>query len=144
MSLIVDVADAIVSKLNTMAFSLPLTAVRAYRPVFTLEDLATLRVTVVPKSLLIKPGTRSACYYECAVDIAVQRKIDPAATEAATIDPLMDLTQEIADCLRLAKLDALPELSWIALANDPIWAPEHLDQQGVFTSLLTVTYWCGR
>ena len=57
MPLALDIADAVVSELNqaqeppAAGFGQTFTAVRAYRPVYDLADLKTLRVTVVPKGL---------------------------------------------------------------------------------------------
>jgi len=137
-SAVVQVADAVVASLNAGSFAPPFTAQRRYRPAFDLAELDTLRVSVVPKSVEITNATRSASYFDCTVDIGVQQKVD--ADDANAIDSLMDLVQQLADHLRLQRLSGLPEAVWLRIANEPVFAPEHLDQQRVFTSVISVTY----
>ena len=137
-SAVVQVADAVVASLNAGSFSVPFVAQRRYRPTFDLAELDTLRVSVVPESVETINATRSASYFDCTVDIGIQQKVD--ADDAGAIDALMDLVQEIVDHLRMQRLDDLPEAAWLRIANKPVFAPEHLDQQRVFTSVVTVTY----
>jgi len=137
-SVVVQVADAVVASLNAGSFSVPFVAQRRYRPTFDLAELDTLRVSVVPKSIEIANATRGRNQFDCVIDIGVQQKIDTDDTGA--IDALMDLVQQIIDHLRKQQLDDLPEAAWLRIANEPVFAPEHLDQQRVFTSVVTVTY----
>ena len=64
MSLIIDIADAVVARLNAGQFSRPLEAVRRYRPVFDLQELQTLRVSVVPKSVSIATAARDSGFFD--------------------------------------------------------------------------------
>ena len=144
MSLVVDIADAVVGELNAApggTFSQTFTAERKVLPVHELKDLADLKVTVVPKAVEISGSTRAASQYEITIDIGVQRKLAPGSgdpdTEVATLGTLVD---EIADYIRRRPLSAAPWASWVSIANDPVYAPEHLLEQRVFTSVLTVTY----
>jgi hypothetical protein len=137
-SVILDVANAVVASLNAASFSQELTAERRYRPTFELADLDTLRVSVVPKSLRIGSATRAANYFDCAIDVGVQKKVN--VDEPAEVDALMNLVEEITDHLRMSRLEALPEAAWLSIENEPVFAPEHLDQERVFTSVLTVRY----
>ncbi|NLE59420.1 MAG: hypothetical protein GX616_13745 [Planctomycetes bacterium] len=57
--------------------------------------------------------------------------------EVAALSTLMD---QIADFLRRRPLAAAPFAAWISIANEPVYAAEHLAEQRVFTSVLTVTY----
>lgn len=138
MSTIINVADAVVASLNAGSFSQEFTAERKYQPVFELLELADLKVSVVPKSVSITTASRNDGYFDCAVDIGVQKKVD--VDEPDEIDALVDLVEEIADHLRMSRLDELPEAAWLSIENEPVFAAEHLDQQRTFTSLLTVTY----
>ena len=72
------------------------------------------------------------------MDVAIQRKL--LTVNPADVDPLMDLVQEIADVLTRLKLAAAPEASWLRIANTPIYAPDHMQEKRMFTSVLTVTY----
>ncbi|GJQ27805.1 MAG: hypothetical protein HBSAPP02_28370 [Phycisphaerae bacterium] len=136
MSTILTIADAVTASLNAGPFDPALNAERRYQPAFDLVDLAALKVSVVPKSVTISNATRTDGYFDCAIDIGVQKKI----ADDAEIDALVDLVEQIADHLRQKRLDDAPEAAFVSIANEPVFAPEHLDQQRVFTSLLTVTY----
>ena len=137
-STIIALADAVVASLNAGPFSLPVTVQRGYRPAVELPDLAAVKVTVIPKSLAISAATRADGFYDCAIDIGVQRKVN--ADDGPTLDGLMHLVEEIADRLRLHRLEAFPGAAWLAIENDPIFAPDHLEKERVFTSVVTVTY----
>ncbi len=136
MSTIVDIADAITLSLNAGVFSPSFTAMRMFRPAFGLPDLATLQVSVVPKALTITSATRTSSYFDCAVDIGVQKKI----SADAEIDVLVGLVEQIVDHLRQKRLTGIPAAAFISIANEPVLALEHLDQERVFTSVLTLTY----
>jgi len=137
-STINQIADAIVQSLNAGSFSMPVEAQRCYQPVHDLSQLQQLRVSVVPKSLTATIAARSDSYFDCAIDIGVQRKVDADDQEA--LDGLMHLVEEIADHLRFHRLDAFPNAAWLSVENNPIFAPDHLEKERVFTSVLTVTY----
>jgi len=141
MSLVTDIADAVVTELGVAppgTFSETFTAERCVLPEFDLQDLAELKVTVVPKSVEITGSTRAASQYEIAVDVGVQKKLGKDLdAEVAALGMLVD---EVADYLRKRTLDQAPFAMWIGITNDPVYAPEHLAEQRVFTSILTVTY----
>ena len=137
-SSLIALADAIVASLNAGAFSLPFEAHRGYRPAVGLPDLAAVKVTVIPKSLTISAATRADGFYDCAIDIGVQRKVN--ADDPAELDALMRLVEEIGDHLRGRPLDGFPAAVWLSLENEPVFVPEHLEKEHVFTSVLTVTY----
>lgn len=141
MSLVIDIADAVTAELNEApagTFDLAITAVRRVLPEFELADLAELKVSVVPKSVVITGSTRAASQFEIAVDIGVQKKLGKDLdAEVAALSTLMD---QIADYLRRRSLTAASFAAWVSIANEPVYAPEHLAEQRVFTSVLTVTY----
>ena len=138
MAVITDIADAVVTELNGHTFSQPLTAVRYYRPVFDLAEMSALHVSVVPKAVAIERLNRSRHQEDYQVDVAVQKKVD--AVDNATLDPLTALVQEVADFLRGRRLAAYPGAVCVGVRNEPIYAPEHLDDLRQFTSVLTLTY----
>ena len=141
MSLATDVADAVAAELNAAdpgTFSQAFTAERKVLPAFDLADLAELKVCLVPKSVTITGSTRTASQYEIAVDVGIQKKLGKDLDgEVASLGTLVD---EIADYLTRRPLSAAPFAAWVAMANEPVYAPEHLAEQRVFTSVLTVTY----
>jgi hypothetical protein len=142
MSFATDIADAVAMELNAAdsgSFSQTFTAERSVLPVHELKDLIDLKVAIVPKVVEISGSTRSVSQYDIAVDIGVQKKLATTDidTEVATLGTLVD---EIADYLRRRPLTAAPHAVWVNTVNEPVYAPEHLAEQRVFTSVLTVTY----
>jgi len=68
----------------------------------------------------------------------VQKKLGKDLdTEVAALCGLMD---QIADYLRRRALPGVPGAAGVRTQNEPVYAPEHLAEQRVFTSVLTVTY----
>ena len=141
MSLVTDIADAVAAELNAAVegtFSEDFTAQRLVLPEFDLADLAALKVSVVPKAVTITGATRAACQYEIVVDIGVQKKLGKDLdSEVATLGTFVD---EVADYLRQRALNQAAYAAWVSTANEPVYAPEHLAGDRVFTSVLTVTY----
>lgn len=135
---ILSLADAVVQELNGRPFSLSFVAKRAYRPQFTLAEMKSLHVTVVPKGLLINSLSRSSDSHEYQVDIAVQKKVDKE--DAETLDPLMTLVEEIADHFRSPRIAAFAGAIGTKVENRPIYALEHLETLRQFTSVLTLTF----
>jgi len=138
MAAIIDIADAVVGELNGHTFSKPFKAVRHYRPVFELADMAALHVTVVPRGVEMQAASRVQVQHDFAVDIGVQKKLETASN--AEIDALMALVEEIADFFRLRRLQSVPGAVWARTENQPVYAPEHLEQLRQFTSVLTLTF----
>ena len=138
MSVITDLADAVTVSLNAApgGFSEEFTAERLHQPSFDLAELAELHVSVVPKAQTITNATRQHSFFDCAIDIGVQKKV----ADDAEVDALLDLVQEIADHLRLTRLDDYPSAAWLSIEHEPVVASEHLDQNRQLTSILTVTY----
>ena len=58
-------------------------------------------------------------------------------TEVAALGTLVD---EIADYLCRRTLSGASFAAWVGITNEPVYAPEHLAEKRVFTSVLTVTY----
>lgn len=139
MSTIAAIADAVAAHINAGTFSQPVSAERMYQPAFTLEDLADLRVSVVPRTVGIAAATRASSLFECVVDVGVQKKL-PAEGADAEIDALLDFVEEITDHLRLSRLPDAPEAAWAGIAHEPVVSSESLEQHRVFTSVLSVTY----
>ena len=138
MATLVDIANAVVTELNGASFSLPFEAVRHYRPVFNLAEMQSIHVSVVPKATSQEIHSRSRTVGDYQVDVGVQQKF----ADGAELDPLMTLVEEIADQFRFKRL-ALPggqEAVWVRTENDPVYAPEHVDELRQFTSVLTLTF----
>ncbi|MEW6249194.1 MAG: hypothetical protein AB1716_00980 [Planctomycetota bacterium] len=138
MTTAVEIASAICAHLNSTPLALDFEAMRKYRPAYTLDELATLRVTVVPKSVAISNAARNTDYFEVAVDVAVQKQVQP--DNLGELDALAAFIEQVADTLRHQRLPGYPAAAWQSLAADPIFDPDHLSERNVFTAVLTVTY----
>lgn len=132
------IADAVQSRLNDAPFSLPFSAERKYLPFYELPDMATLRVTVVPKGLVTTGLSRDTSQNEYAIDVAVQKKLNEETP--AEIDPLVSLVEEIADRFQFKRLGEYPTAAWCKTENMPVYSLEHLEEMRQFTSVLTFTF----
>jgi hypothetical protein len=139
MSAIIDIAEAVVAEIND-ADVLPsgISAQRHYVPTFELKDMDTLHVSVVPRAVAIQPMGRAYCQHDVQIDIGIQQRFQD--DQQITIDALMQQVEQISDLLRAKRLAQLPGAVWLRSQNDPIYAPEHMDQLRQFTSVLTLTY----
>ena len=139
MSLVTTIAKSVVAELNNHDFSLPFEAVFSVKPGFELSELDTLRVIVVPKTLEIETASRSSSKYLVSVDIGIMRRLGKLTPEEAACT-LGDLVDEVIEFLKAKTLDEFPAAQCIAVANDPIYIPDHLTQSRTFTSVVNVKY----
>lgn len=137
-AMVLEIADAVVTAINAAtAFTLPAPAARAYYvPVFDVKDLTALRVVVVPRDLSLAPANRHADDYTYNIDVGIQVRAD--GTPAQT-DPYMLLAEQVVDVFRGKPLGTTGA-TCTGAANAPIFDPGHLDQHGVFTSVITLTF----
>jgi hypothetical protein len=143
----VQVADAVVAALGSGSFCLGFEAVRDYVPVHELDDLSTLKVTVVPAGLALNQISRAPQHlHDYVVDLGIQQRIGQGAMTRleilAACDPLRRFVQDVLDLFRGRPLELADgsRATCIAAANNPIFAPKHLDEKRVFTSVLSLTY----
>ena len=139
MPVLADIARAVADELNAQPFGQAFTACRHYRPQFGLEELATLRVSVVPRSLTLATASRARSTWEVAVDVAIQRRLlDPG--NIVEIDTLVALVEEVIAFVDGRRLAAYPQAAFVGIENDPAYALDHMDELSVFTSVVTVRY----
>jgi hypothetical protein len=140
MSIIADIADAVVAALNAApagTFDQVFTAQRTYLPQFDLKDMADLHVTVVPKGTEMALAGRGLAQSDVQIDLAVQKKLSAGAPDNTEIDALMGLVERIADFVR--STGTFGPALWLKTDNVPIYTPDHLRELGQFTSVLTLT-----
>lgn len=143
MSIATDIADAVAAELNAApagTFSLAFTAVRRVFPEFELNELKNLTVSVVPKSVVVATQTRAMCYKDVSVDIGIQKKLDKSPGLDEDVSALGIVVDEITDYLRQRTLTSATYAVWVNIINEPIYSVEHLAENRVFTSVLTVMY----
>ena len=139
MATIPDIADAVVTVLNDASLSQTFTAVRLYRPITELKDFTALRVIVVPKDQEQVLADRVQAQMDFRLDIGIQKKLADATStgNVAEIDTLMTLVEEVIDLIRTTRVFGVAK--WLKTENNPIFAPDHLSEMRVFTSVLTLT-----
>lgn len=133
----VAIADAVTAELNGHSFSQPFNAQRLYLPIFDMQAMSELKVTVVPKSISSSSLDRSRDNFDYQIDIAIQKK---TPNEIAVIDSLMLLVEEIGDHFRSNPLSSFPGARCTSVENTPVYAPDHLQELRQFTSVLTLTF----
>jgi len=143
MKLTIDIADAVAAELNAAepgTFGEDFTAQRRVLPKFELADLANLKVSVVPKGIEIENASREDRRCDISVDIGVQQKVGKDVD--AEVERLCELVEQIADYLASRGLLAsgMSGVAFLSIANEPVYSTEHLADDLVFTSVLTVTY----
>jgi hypothetical protein len=135
---LIAIADAVVTELNNHSFAQAFTAVRRYRPQFTLKELKTLRVAVAPRSrTTTAPERGSYIERDHEIDIGVMAKLDAPETDA---DAYMDLVQEIETYMRLTALSQETDAVWQESVMRVPYDPDRFDEERAFLCVLTLTY----
>lgn len=142
---ILAIADAVTEALNAASLSLAFTATRVYVPTYLQDDLQDLKVQVVPAMLngkIIDRGGRNLFDYKIYVGVQKIIGSGPMTDDEinAICDPLMQLAEEIGDVFDGLPLAGPPAARCTDAANKPIFSPEHIDEQRLFTSLVTLTF----
>jgi hypothetical protein len=71
------------------------------------------------------------------IDIGVQRKL----ADEADIEALLELVEAITQCFGIGRrLPDYPEALCVEIENEPVYAPEHIEQYRQFTSVVTLTF----
>ena len=138
MSVLLLIADAVVESLNTESLSQEFTAERHYQPVFDLPEMVDLHVSVVPKGIEVLVSSRNQNQHDYAIDIGIQQKV----ADDAQADVLMSLAEEIADHFRRGRvqIEGIGSIPVLKVGTEPVFAPEHLTEKRIFTSIITLTF----
>lgn len=118
-----------------------LSAVWRRKPDYELEDLGTLKVSIVPGPVQLNQRMqqpRGADWFELTVGIVVAKHV---GTEQE-IQDIEDLNQAIIDAIRskLLDLEASEAANWIEIAQPVPYDPDVLANRNVFLSQIEVTY----
>jgi len=132
---ILTLADAVVAELNAAEFVLPVAAQRGYLPTFELPEMNRLQVTVVPRQDDGRLDTRESTAHDYQLDIGVQQK--PEKPDNAHLDPLVLLTQQIADHFRFGRVAST---SLVSPKIRILYLQEHLQKFNQFTAVVTLTF----
>ncbi len=137
-SVVAQIAEAVVTELNTNLLAPPTVAVRSWLPRAELKDLVAVKVTVAPRALIRRRRSRSEVGCEAGIDVAVQQQV--GASSEATIDSLVELAEAIATHLDGWVCDS-PAAICVAVEHRPLVALDHLEEHHVLTSLIGLTFW---
>ena len=138
-----EIADALVTSLNSGSFSLSFTAVRMWLVKYDLTELATLRVAVAPRGILWEPMDRRRDKQTHTIDVGTLKRVDPAVN--AQVDPLAALIQEFAEHCRQLVLTAdgvrVACMGRTTVpADDAMIAKELLEEKRAFLGVLRTTW----
>jgi len=144
-----DIADAMLDALNGTVLSLDFTADRWYVPIRDLRDLTGLTLSVVPMTTAGTQLDRGGHYMdEYEVAIGIQQVIGQGMMTNAQIktatDPLMAFAEQIVKLFRNYTLDRDPVAKCVGYVHDPIFAPQHVDEMRLYTSVITLKWKLGR
>ncbi len=131
-------AVAVTDKLNSDTWSVEFTAVRTFQVNHQRADLEEIKVSVVPKSAAQQFEGRSSVEHVVQIDVGIQQAIDPGSL--TDCDAMLDLLLEIADAFHMTTLvcGGVPAVC-TEVEHDPLFLSEHLDQQRVFTGVVTLS-----
>jgi hypothetical protein len=116
---------------------------QAYLPQYDLEQMTTLKVSVVPREVSVAMTGRGAEQHDYTLAIVIAKRTDGST---AQVDALLSLVEKITDLLRS---DAMPQVSsapwpsqchWWAVSLDPVWSQDHLEERRVFFTAINVQY----
>lgn len=142
---ILDIADAVVSELNSNTFSQTFTAIRKYIPEYQTPDYATIKVTVIANDDTSEILTRAGVQDDIAIDIGVQKKlVNPPVgkfdVDPAEVDPLLNFLEELKEFFLGHALAAIPNAGCIKAKYVPIYAPGQMREDRIFTGVVTLTF----
>jgi hypothetical protein len=137
-SVLIDMAAAVLAVLEGASLSLPFTAARGYVIVRDISAQDGIRVSVIPggeeiTAFDLKPRHE----YDPEVMVWVQATARPTPAEC---DPLMQLTEEIIGLFLPGKRLPGTAANITKVAYEPTFDPAMLDEQRTFTAGITITF----
>jgi hypothetical protein len=138
------IADSLAESLSSATFDgeiADVNAVRTYVADFTTEDLADIKVSVVPGSVEVTNHTHGADLFEVEIHVVIGKKL----VTDAELDDLVDLRTNIVDAIRSKKLPAssppMPSgVAWMGITNAVTYDRDHVTGSRVFLGDIVVTY----
>lgn len=142
---IVQITQRVTDRLN--AEGSPTAALADARRVYDLaqvdnglERLDALRVLVCCRAWSGLPAARKLreCMHE--VNIGIQQRVS-AEDVNGECDSLALLVEQVVDMFVAdVGLEGVSDVTLLSSAIDPVYHPDHLEQYGVFTSVITLTF----
>jgi len=144
-----ELAEKVAQRITDYSFSVAVVATRDYAPHIDQTAMGNaLYCYVVPLGRSSPPPdedknvmgslsrTKKLRYFD--VDVLVTQRTDTATL--ATVDPLVDLMDEIRELFEAAPLDGLAGRQVRCVAIEPVVVDPEDYQRGQFTSLLRLTF----
>ena len=143
MNRVMPLADAVAAHLNRAGGPIDAAglnaAVREYDPTYDLESAtADAQIQVIPRSNTLTLNSRAGLENDIAIDVGIQGR----PTDQAARDAIIKLAEQIAADFFDAVFD-LPngdQAAWTGSEHEPLFAPEHLRQYGVLTTVITLNF----
>ena len=130
-----QVGDAVLAAVTGLTLSAPHASSRSFWPDRKPEELLGLTVTVVPRGIERRAETRVSERIDYTVDILVQRKVDQMARDAE-IALLSADVEKVADAVYALRAGTTGFVC-VGTTIDPMVAPAHMQEHGVFTGVVT-------
>lgn len=137
MSKLVDIADAVVDVINGLSLPVATTAVRAFAPAFDKQDLADLKISVIPASERSERLDRTRWQFESTIGVVIQKAIASGADSEN--DAVSTMAEAILDGLRTNIPAFDTHISLLGLDRSPYADEQHL-RSGVFTTQILARY----
>lgn len=137
MTTLKTIAIAVRDELNNAVLSQTFTAVVVRVPEYDPVETADLKVFVLGLKERYTPETREMSRRDYEVTVAIYKRVDTESDE----DSVDEFRQEVVNLLSAnTRLTGYADAGLTAIANDPVYYPTVLDQNGVFVSVVTLTY----
>jgi hypothetical protein len=135
-----QLADDLVTLLNS-TFTGQMVASRYLLPMFRLEELSTLKVSVIPRGRNKQIVSRGNNQLVHNLEIGIQQRLDDV-NDANVTDPIGLLVEQVEDYLLGLEINGAvcTEINNI-LADDSIFAKEHIQSDKVWTTVIVASFW---
>lgn len=138
----VQLADAIVTMLQTQVWGITLSARRVYLPRKVAKDMSTdvVEAQVRPVSFAHVPGSRSHAERDVVMEVALLRKVamDTDGMPSQThVDHVLELAEDVLNALRT---ELGEEYRFVEGSVQQAPRPDHLAEAGVATVVLAATW----
>ncbi len=137
-SQLAEAAQAVTDLLRASSFGFPVTVSRSWLPVYKPETASSAQIAVIPTGYAAARSTRAQDAVDLTIQVGIMRHLD-AGEEAADIDPIMGLAEEVHTILSAGDLPTAPTLKLITAPELRI-DQERLKDARMFVVVVSVTY----
>jgi len=141
MSKLVDITNAVVSRLNAATFTLSFTAESRLFPRFEMDGIDSLLVSVYGANESWERESRSGVYSKAYdVHVVIDSPVQQSATQTnlnSSVESLIDLGEEIKLDLAVRQMDNSP---LVEIEHDEPFDSQFFHEFGFFHSVITFRY----